>query len=74
MKGANGMEKEQFTREYIEPAVKAALPSVQAVEYYTSKGLELLFIQYTSGKRTAIDVTGDSELAMLYDVTRKLLK
>lgn len=66
--------KENFVNDYLRPALFSANSSISDVSYSVTENpfKEIVTIMYRSGKKR-INVTADSLIALMYDVTKALL-
>lgn len=64
--------KEEFIKG-IESSIRHACPMIEEINYKTDKCKEYVEITYYGETTDRISVTGDSEIAILYDISKFLM-
>lgn len=66
-------EKKNFTSYYLSPMLRKADNKIYSAEYDTdSNGNEFVTVTYINGYKKTVCVTGDSLIALMDDVIKKL--
>lgn len=71
-------DKKEFVENELKNILVKADSSIKDVRYAVDKALDIVYmeavyIEYKNGYKRKINVTGDSNLAIFYDVSRSLL-
>ena len=63
--------KKDFVSHYLSPLLRRADREIYSAEYEVDNNDEFVTITYANGYKKAVCITGDSLMAIVYDVIRK---